>query len=60
MSIIGIVLVVLLILILLGGLAPLGWHGAPYAYGYGFHHGGIGVIGVLLIVLLILALTGRV
>ncbi len=56
MSPLALVVVLLLVLLLGGGLAG---SYAPWGYGYGFHHGGIGVIGAVLIVILILALMGR-
>jgi ABC-type methionine transport system permease subunit len=63
MSTLGIVLTVVLILVLFGGFLGAGGPGdfgrVPWAYGYGFHHGGIGVVGVLLIIVLFLAFTNR-
>jgi hypothetical protein len=56
----GIVLVVILILVLLGGVGPHFYTGAPWQPGYGFGNRGIGVIGVILIVILILWLMGYV
>jgi hypothetical protein len=57
MSILGIVLLIVLVLILLGGV---GGSYAPWGYGYGLHHGGIGLVGVLLIILIVLIATGRI
>ena len=59
MSTLGLVLVILLVLILLGGVGGP-YVGAPWRYGYGFSHGGVGVIGLVLIILLILLLLGRI
>ena len=59
MSILATVCVVILILILIGGVGPHFYTGAPWQAGYGFGNGGIGIIGVILIVVVILALTGR-
>ena len=59
MSPLGIVLAVILILVLIGGVGPHFYTGAPWQPGYGYGFGGIGVIGVILIIVLILALTGR-
>ena len=59
MSTLGIVLVVILILVLLGGVGPTFYSGAPWGYGYGYGNGGIGIVGVILIVVLILVLSGR-
>lgn len=58
MSLLGLVLVILLVLILAGGLSGP-YIGAPWRYGYGFGHGGVGVIGVILIILLVLLVMGR-
>jgi hypothetical protein len=58
MSILGIVLLVILVAILLGGVGGP-YVSAPWGYGYGFGHGGIGVIGVLLIILIVLLAMGR-
>jgi hypothetical protein len=57
MSILGIVLLIVLVLILLGGV---GGSYAPWGYGYGLHHGGIGLVGILLIIVIVLAATGRI
>lgn len=62
MSTLGLVLVVILMFILLGGVlgtgGPFGGT-APWGYGYGLHHGGIGIVGVILLIILVLAFTGR-
>jgi hypothetical protein len=55
---IGIILIVVLILILLGGIGGP-YVGAPWQYGYGYSHGGIGIVGIILIVLVVLVLMGR-
>jgi hypothetical protein len=59
MSTLGLVLVILLFIILLGGVGPHFYTGAPWRPGYGFGNGGIGIVGILLIVILIAALTGH-
>lgn len=59
MSVIGLVLIILLVLVLLGGVGGP-YVGAPWTYGYGFSHGGVGVIGVVLVVLVVLLLLGRI
>lgn len=58
MSPLGLVLLVLVILILLGGVGPVFYQGAPWRAGYGFGNGGIGVIGVILIIVVVLLLAG--
>ena len=50
----GLILIIILVLLLFGGFAPING-----SIGYGFGRGGIGVVGVILIVLVILLLTGR-
>jgi hypothetical protein len=59
MSAIGLILIVILVIVLLGGVGPHFFNGAPWQPGYGFGNGGIGIVGIILIVVLILALTGR-
>ena len=59
MSTLGVVIVVILVLILLGGVGPAFYSGAPWRTGYGGGYGGIGVIGVILIIFLIVALSGH-
>ena len=59
MSPLGLILVVILVIILLGGIGPHFYQGAPWGPGYGFGTGGIGVVGIILIIVLILWLTGR-
>ena len=54
---IGLILIVILIIILIGGVGGP-YVGAPWQYGFGYNHGGIGVIGLLLIILLVLWATG--
>jgi hypothetical protein len=56
----GVILVVILILVLLGGVGPHFYPGAPWRPGYGFGNGGIGLLGVILIVILILWAMGYV
>ena len=56
---IGLILVIILIIILIGGIGGP-YVGAPWPYGYGFHHGGVGVIGLILIILVVLMLLGRI
>jgi hypothetical protein len=56
----GIVLVVILVLVLLGGIGPRFYQGAPWQPGYGFGNGGMGILGVILVVVLILWLLGYV
>ena len=53
------IVVVILIIILLGGVGPTFYQGAPRGPGYGFGNSGLGVLGVILIIVLILALLGR-
>ena len=59
MSTLGLVLVIFLVVILLGGVGPHFYSGAPWGPGYGFGYGGIGLVGILLIVVIVLLLTGR-
>jgi hypothetical protein len=59
MSTLGLVLLIILIVILLGGVGPHFYQGAPWPAGYGWGNGGIGLIGILLIVVIVLLLTGR-
>jgi hypothetical protein len=56
---IGLILVIILIVILLGGVGPHFYSGAPWQPGSGFGNGGIGIVGILLIILVVLVLTGR-
>jgi hypothetical protein len=58
MSTLGIVLVVILVLILLGGVGPTFYQGAPWRAGYGYGNGGIGVIGIILIIVVVWLLFG--
>jgi uncharacterized membrane protein len=58
MSLLGLILVIILVLFLLGGVAPWGNYPGPY-HGYGFGGGGISLVGVVLIVVLVLVLLGR-
>ena len=55
---IGLVLVILLVLILLGGVGGP-YLNAPWGYGYGAGHYGVGLVGVILIILIVLLLLGR-
>jgi hypothetical protein len=59
MSTLGVVLVVVLILVLLGGVGPHYYTGAPWQPGYGLGWGGNGLLAVVLIIVIILLLTGR-
>ena len=59
MSTLGIVLVIILILVLLGGVGPNFYAGAPWQPAYGFGNGGIGLLGILLIIVLIAVFMGR-
>ena len=59
MSTLGLVLVVILVIVLLGGVGPHFYQGAPWQPGYGFGTGGIGIVGIILIIILIAALTGH-
>lgn len=59
MSPLGLILLLILIVILLGGIGPHFYQGAPWGPGYGWGNGGIGVVGILIIVLIVLLLTGR-
>ncbi len=58
MSPLGIILLVILVIVLLGGVGPVFYQGAPWRPGYGYGTGGIGVIGVLLIIAVVLLLLG--
>jgi Protein of unknown function (DUF3309) len=57
-SVLGLILVIFLVVILLGGVGGP-YVRAPWTYGYGYGHSGIGLLGVLLIILIILMLSGR-
>lgn len=59
MSLIGTVLLVILILILLGGICPHYYPGAPWTSGYGYGWPGNGALGIILIIILILAFMGH-
>jgi hypothetical protein len=60
MSPLGLILIVILVIVLLGGIGPHFYTGAPWRPGYGYGNGGIGVVGIILIVILILWATGRI
>jgi Protein of unknown function (DUF3309) len=60
MSPLGLILIVILVIVLLGGIGPHFYTGAPWRPGYGFGNGGIGVVGVVLIIVLILWLMDRI
>jgi Protein of unknown function (DUF3309) len=60
MSPLGLILVVILVIILLGGIGPHFYQGAPWRPGYGLGNGGIGIVGVVLIIVLILWLMDRI
>ena len=53
------ILIIVLILILLGGVGPAFYSGAPWQTGYGTGYGGISVLGVLIIILLVAVFTGH-
>jgi hypothetical protein len=55
----GTILVIILIIVLLGGIGPHFYSGAPWQPGYGFGNGGISVVGITLVILVVLLLTGR-
>ncbi len=57
----GTVLLIVLVLFLLGGLAPIGGAAAPGGWyrGYGYGPGIGGILGVLLVVVLVLVLLGH-
>jgi hypothetical protein len=55
----GTLLIIILIIILIGGVGPRFYSGAPWQPGYGFGNSGIGLVGVLLIIVIVLLLTGR-
>jgi hypothetical protein len=59
MSPLGLILVVILVAVLLGGVGPHFYQGAPWRPGYGFGNPGIGIVGVILIIVLVLWLTDR-
>jgi Protein of unknown function (DUF3309) len=60
MSPLGLIIIVILVIVLLGGIGPHFYTGAPWRPGYGFGNGGIGVVGVVLIIVLILWLMDRI
>jgi hypothetical protein len=60
MSPLGLIILVILILILLGGVGPVFYQGAPWRPGYGYGNTGIGAIGIILIILVILFFSGYV
>jgi hypothetical protein len=55
----GTILLIILIVILVGGVGPRFYSGAPWQPGYGFGNGGISLITILLIIVIVLLLTGR-
>jgi Protein of unknown function (DUF3309) len=55
----GTILLIILIVILIGGVGPHFYSGAPWGPGYGFGNGGISLVGILLIIVIVLLLTGR-
>ena len=54
----GTLLIIILIIVLIGGVGPRFYSGAPWQPGYGWGNNGIGIVGVLLIIVIVLALTG--
>jgi hypothetical protein len=58
MSTLGIVLLIVLVIILLGGVTPHFYQGAPWRAGYGAGNGGIGIIGILLIIVVVMIFMG--
>ena len=54
-----ILVIILILAILLGGVGPSFYSGAPWQYGYEGGHGGIGIVGVIVIILVVLLLMGR-
>jgi hypothetical protein len=58
MSTLGLILIIVLVVILLGGVGPHFYSGAPWQPGYGWGNGGIGIVGILLIIVVVLALSG--
>ena len=59
MSPLGLILLIILIVVLLGGIGPHFYSGAPWRPGYGWGTPGIGIVGILLIILIVLLLSGR-
>jgi hypothetical protein len=59
MSTLGLILLIVLIVILLGGVGPHFYPGAPWQPGYGFGWGANGLLTILLIIIVVLLLTGR-
>jgi hypothetical protein len=58
MSPLGLILIVVLIVVLLGGVGPTFYSGAPWGPGYGLGNRGIGLLGIILIVVVILWVAG--
>jgi hypothetical protein len=54
----GLILIVILIVVLLGGVGPVFYQGAPWQPGYGLGNRGIGLLGAILIIILILWVMG--
>ena len=54
MTPLGIILLIVLVLLLVGGLPPVGWYGHPYGYAPS------GLLGTVLIIVLVLILLGRI
>jgi hypothetical protein len=59
MSPLALVLVIILIVVLLGGVGPMFYQGAPWRPGYGFGGSVNGLIVLILIVVIILWAMGR-
>jgi hypothetical protein len=59
MSPLALVLVIILIIVLLGGVGPMFYQGAPWRPGYGFGGGVNGLIVLVLLVVIILWAMGK-
>jgi hypothetical protein len=59
MSPLALVLVIILIVVLLGGVGPMFYQGAPWRPGYGFGGSVNGLIVLILLVVIILWAMGR-
>jgi hypothetical protein len=59
MSPLGLILIVILVIVLLGGVGPMFYQGAPWRPGYGLGPSVNGLVVLVLIVVLILWAMGR-
>jgi hypothetical protein len=59
MSPLALVLIIILIVVLLGGVGPMFYQGAPWRPGYGFGGSVNGLVVLILIVVIILWAMGR-